>query len=149
MPVKKDLKKASSLYRAPGYLRILTELQKLRGGKDWALIIAPRGEAAPTSPTVELVGYYYRSNIVKPKENSYCKNTRKHGKATPLACIVNMGKEDLGEDKSHVFSRRPFLAEFISGRFSFVLLTSHVIFDSPKDPQLMHEIVNSAFGVNS
>ena len=147
--LKRDLKKAASLYRQPGYLKILTELQKLKSGNEWALIIAPRGEAAETSPTVELVGYYYRASVVKPKENDYCKDTRKFGRATPLACIVNMSEADLGEDKSHVFSRRPFLAEFISGRFSFVLLTSHIIFDSPSDESLMQKIVSSAFGVNS
>lgn len=145
--MRKDLKLAKPLYRQPGYLQILTELRKLPNGKDWALILAPRGEAAATSPTKELVGYYYRSSVVKPMKNSYCADIRKHGKASPFACIVNMSAKDLGVDKSHVFSRRPFMANFISGKFSFTLLTSHVIFDSPKDKSLMREIVNSAFGV--
>jgi hypothetical protein len=149
LQLRSDLKKASSIYRAPGYLKILTELRKLKDGKDWALIIAPRGEAAATSTTTELVGYYYRSSIVKPKTNTYCRAIRKYGSASPLACIIEMSESDLGEDKSHVFSRRPFLAEFISGRFSFVLVTSHVIFDSPKDENLMYRIIKSAFGVNS
>lgn len=148
--LKKDLAKAKDLYREPGYVRILNELRKLKKGKDWALIISPRGEAAPTSSTVELVGYYYRSSIIKPKNNDHCKGVRKFGNATPFACIVDMTEKDLGdEDKSHVFSRRPFMAEFISGNFPFVVLTSHVIFDSPQDESLMTRIMDSAFGVTS
>lgn len=141
-----DAKKAKKLYREPGYLKILTELHKLKNGKDWALILSPRGEGADTSYTHELVGYYYRSSIVKPKDNDYCRQIRKDGRARPLACIVNMDAKDLGEDKEHVFSRRPFLAEFISGRFSFILLTSHVIFDSPEDEQLKEQIITSSLG---
>lgn len=147
--MKADLKQAAQLYRAPGYVRILEELQKLKNGKEWALILSPRGEAASTSPTEELVGYYYRSSVVKPKSNDYCQGVRKFGKASPLACIINMGTRFFDEDKSHVFSRRPFLAEFISGRFTFMLITSHVIFDSPKNEDLMENIVESAFGVSS
>lgn len=148
--LKADLKKVPSLYRHPGYIKILKELRKLKGGKEWALILSPRGEAAPTSPTVELVGYYYRSSIVKPKVNDHCRGVRKYGSASPFACIVEMSKEDLGdEDKSHVFSRRPFMAEFISGNFPFVLLTSHVLFDSPSDENIMSRMMNSAFGVST
>jgi endonuclease/exonuclease/phosphatase family metal-dependent hydrolase len=145
--MRKDLKLAKDLYRQPGYLKILTALHRLPGGKDWALILSPRGEGAATSHTKELVGYYYRSSVVKPMTNKYCEKVRRFGKATPVACMVNMSAQDLGEDKSNVFSRRPFMANFISGKFSFTLLTSHVIFDSPKDKKLMREIVHSAFGV--
>lgn len=146
--LKADLKRAPKLYRAPGYLKILKELRKLKGGKEWALLLSPRGEAAKPTDVQELVGYYYRATKVKPKTNKYCKDIRTHGRGTPVACIPNMGAEMLGEVKRDIFSRRPFMAEFISGKFSFALLTSHVVYNSPKDTKLMSNILQKSFGVN-
>jgi hypothetical protein len=151
--LREDLKDAKSIYRAPGYLEILDALHSLKGGETWSLILAPQGEGADTTPTPELVGYYYRSSKVKPKKNGYCEDLKKSGrnlgKGTPVACIVQMDSHDMGEDKRDVFARRPFLAEFISGRFSFTLLTSHVLFDEPNGTDMQQNILKKAFGVNS
>ena len=145
--IEADLKRAPSLYRDPGYLSILKELRKLKGGKQWGLILSPRGEAAKKTDVQELVGYYYRGSKVKPKVSQYCKDIRAYGKGTPVACIPNMGAQMLGVSKADVFSRRPFMAEFISGKFSFTLLTSHVVYNSPRETELMANILKKSFGV--
>lgn len=145
--IKDDLNKAPALYRDPGYLKILKELRGLQDGEEWALILAPRGQAAKETDVQELVGYFYRSSKVKPKVNSYCKEIRTKGKGTPVACIPNMGKEMLGESKKDIYSRIPFMSEFISGKFSFTLLTSHVVYNSPKESHLMANILTKSFGV--
>jgi hypothetical protein len=147
--LKEDLKVAPTLYRDPGYLKILRELHKLPNGKEWALILSPRGEAAKETDVQELVGYYYRSSVVKPKVNQYCKQIRTLGKGSPYACIPNMGKLLLGENKQQVFSRRPFMSEFISGRFSFILLATHVVFNSPLDEEGMARVLEPSFGVRN
>lgn len=146
--LEQDLSKAQDLYRMPGYLEILHALRERRGGKEWALILSPRGEAAKETDVQELVGYYYRSSKVKPKVNQYCKEIRSAGRGTPFACIPNMGKKMLGESKKDIFSRRPFLAEFISGKFSFALLASHVVYNSPTDEKEMKNILQKSFGVD-
>jgi hypothetical protein len=142
-----DIKKAPSLYRAPGYLEILTELKKM--DPSWGLILAPRGEAAKVGDVEELVGFYYRGSRVKPKSNEYCKTLKTIGHGTPYACLAEMGADMLGTSKKDIFSRRPFMAEFSSGKFSFTLLSSHVIFTSPSDSQLRSKILRKAFGVRS
>jgi hypothetical protein len=146
---KKEIKKAKGHYRKPGYLKILSELHKLRNGKDWALLLSPRGEAKESNHVQELVGYFYRTSVVKPKVNEYCKSVKRSAKGSPIACIAEMGKKILGSDKAHIFSRRPFMAEFISGKFSFILLTSHVVFNSSKDPVVKKNILSQVFGVDS
>lgn len=143
-----DLKEAKNVYRKPGYLKILDALHERTGNKDWALLLSPRGEAAKETDVQELVGYYYRSTVVKPKVNQYCRDIRTYGRGTPFACIPNMGKSMLGANKKDMFSRRPFLAEFISGDFSFVLLASHVIYTSPTDSANMRRILRQSFGVD-
>jgi hypothetical protein len=143
---KAEIIKAKKNYREPGYLKILNELHKLRGGKNWSLVLSPRGEAAKASDTHELVGYYYRSNLVKPIRNQYCKDVKK-GKLFPFACIAQMGKKMLRKDKSDIFSRRPFMASFKAKSFSFTLLTSHVIYTSPKEEKLIQSILGKSFGV--
>jgi len=148
--LQNDLKKAKDLYRSPGYLKILEELHRLKNGTEWSLILAPKGEAADTSPTPELVGYFYRSTVVTPKENDYCSTLEREHYIPSYGCIISMSKTDLGdEDKSHVFSRRPFMAEFQSGNFNFVLVTSHIIFDPPRDEDAMPIYMRAAFGVDS
>ncbi len=146
--LRSDLKSAAGLFREPGYLKILHALHKLPQGKEWALILSPRGEGSSVTPTPELVGYFYRSSLVKPKVNNYCRRIRRYGRAAPIACIVNMDQADMGINKKDVFSRRPFLAEFISGKFSFTLITSHILFDEPDDPRLQQQILRKAFNVS-
>ena len=145
--LEKDLEQAKSLYRPPGYLRILTELRKLPGGKKWSLILAGQGEASATSHTEELVGYFYKADIINPQASPYCNSKSRLRKS--FACVTAMDRADLKEDKSHIFARRPFLGEFVSGNFSFTLLTSHIIYDSPLDSSRMRNILRDSFGVSS
>lgn len=147
--IQEDLRDAKSLYRRPGYLKILDQLHKMHQGDDWALILSPMGEGSKSTPTKELVGYYYKSSLIKPKVNKYCKHNPYKGRMTAFACIINLDENDMGEDKASAFARRPFLAEFISGHFSFSLLTSHILFDSPKDEATMKFIMQKSFGVDS
>jgi hypothetical protein len=146
--IKNDLKNVPNLYRAPGYLEILQALHKLPGGKDWALILSPRGEAQKASDVQEMVGFYYRSSIVKPEVNAYCKEVKTANYGNPYACIPNFGLPLFEKNKRNVFSRRPFLADFKSGNFTFSLLASHIIYNSPTEAKLMKEILNLSFGVD-
>lgn len=146
--LERDLAEAAKVYRMPGYLKILHALHGLEDGKEWALLLSPRGEAAEETHVQELVGYFYRASKVKPKVSQYCREIRTAGRAYPVACIPNMGAELLGENKKDMFSRRPFMAEFISGRFSFTLLTSHVIYSSPSEEEKMKYILQKSFGVD-
>lgn len=146
--VESDLSRAKKLYRMPGYLEILHALHRLENGKDWALILSPRGEAARETDVQEMVGFYYRASKVKPKVNQYCRDIRTEGRGYPIACIPLMGADMLGSDRENIFSRRPFMAEFISGRFSFALLSAHVVFTSPREEDKMREILQSSFGVD-
>lgn len=140
-----DVKHAKNLYRVPGYLKILDALNSLKANDEWALILTPRGEGPATSSTFELVGYYYRKTMARPKVNKYCQNSRRWTKSAPYACIVNMDARDMGEDVSEAFSRRPFLAEFESGNFSYTLLTSHILFNSPDSDAAISYIMRKAF----
>ena len=71
--IKDDLNRVEKLYRAPGYLKILNELRKL--DRTWALILAPRGEASSPTHVQEMVGFYYRASVVRPKSMSIVKNS--------------------------------------------------------------------------
>lgn len=146
--LEEDFKRAKDLYRMPGYLKILHALHQLDGGKQWALILSPRGEAANKTDVQELTGFYYRASVVKPKVNQYCRDIRTDGKGYPIACIPSMGRKMLGENKKDMFSRRPFMAEFISGKFSFAMLASHVVFSSPDETAKMRSILQKSFGVD-
>ncbi len=148
LELKEDLADAASLYRLPGYLKILDELHKRPGGKKWSLILSPKGEGSELTSTPELVGYYYRSDLVEPQDNQYCRSSNKSNNPKSFACIVNMDQIDLGVDKSKYFARRPFMGQFKAGNFEFILLTSHILYDSPEDESTMRSILNAAFGVD-
>ncbi len=143
--LKKDLSEAPSLYRAPGYLKILTELRKL--DESWALLLAPRGEAYKETDVQELSGFFYRSSIVRPTVNQYCKDIKTNGIGTPFACIPNFTNYFMGADYRHVFSRRPLMASFKSGDFDFTLLATHIVFNSSKDEEIKNSILQSVFGL--
>jgi len=145
--LKKDLKEAPSLYRAPGYLKLLNELRKL--DPSWALLLSPRGEAAEETHVQELAGFYYRAKKVKPDANPYCEIIRVKGHGTPYGCIPNFSynKKFMRKTLKKVFSRRPFLASFVSGNFDFALLASHIISKSPSDPDKMADILRPTFKV--
>ncbi len=143
-----EIEKAKLSYRTPGYLKILDELHKLKGGSNWALVLTPQGEAAKPRDVHELVGYFYKANIVKPVFNEYCDSLDPKAKYLNFACIVKMDKNALGKDKSDIFSRRPFMASFKSNDFDFTLLTSHVVYSSPDGRADRENIMLKAFGVD-
>ena len=149
--LERDLSNVSKIYRFPGYVKILNELHKLSNGDEWALILTPSALGAATSPTPELVGYYYRSSVVKPEKNAYCEDTKLSGgrRLIGAACIPLMNSQDMGKNYNHLFSRKPFLGQFRSGSFNFTLLTSHVIFDSPDDMRTQRRILRDAFSASS
>ncbi len=134
-----------SLYRTPGYLKLLNELRKI--DPSWALILSPSGEAATTSVTQELMGFFYRGKNVTPIVNEYCNAIKTTGDATPFACFPQFDGRFLGRNLQHVFSRRPFMASFKSGNFDFTPLVAHVIY-TPPDAVRGKSILKSVFGTS-
>ncbi len=141
-----NLAVAPSLYRAPGYLKILNELRQL--DPSWSLLITPRGQGSELSNVQELAGFYYRASRARTIQNDYCKEFVTNHVGSPVGCIPNFGSQFLGKDLKQVFSRRPFIASFQSGNFQFTLLTSHVIFTSPIDLESMAKILLPTFDVS-
>ncbi len=143
--LESDLVKAPSLYRAPGYVRLLNELRKL--DPTWALVLSPRAEAAQDSHVQELSGFFYRGNKVRLRDNPHCETERAEAKQAKYACLPNLRASFMGRDLGQIFSRRPFLASFQSSNFKFSLLTSHIVFTSPSDEEMMRNILMPTFGV--
>ncbi len=142
------LKKAPNLYRSPGYLKVLKELRLL--DSSWSLLLSPRGDSAKPTNVKELTGFFYRGRIVKPIANEHCQETYKRERGKKISCFPNLRKSFMGRETSHVFSRRPLLASFKSGKFDFTLLTSHVVFTSPhpvEHKEDMVRILKASFGV--
>lgn len=134
--------KYSAAYKKAGYLIILDELRKL--DLSWALLLSPWGEAAKKSDVHELVGFYYRSNIVRPKVNNYCGDALENRgdiRRNLFGCIPRFDRK--------IFSRRPFMASFESGNFDFTILASHVVFNSPSDLEHKKYILDKVYGVKS
>lgn len=142
--LKSDLLRAPEIYRSPGYLKLLDALREL--DPSWALVLSARGEAAEPFHVHELVGFYYRASKVKPVENQHCREFPElENNGVPYACIPNFYESFMGRDTTVAFSRRPFMASFQSADFKFTLLSTHVIFTSPRDPQKIKEIMKVAF----
>jgi len=142
-----DLEK---LYKIPGYILILEELRKL--DPSWALITSPRGEASSPSSVHEMLGFFYRASIVRPKETEHCselatKNDREDAN-TSFACYPLFRAPFFRVDAADGFSRKPFVSSFESGEYDFTIMNAHVIFTSPKDEETMSWISNLAFGVD-
>lgn len=135
------------LYRAPGYVKILESLRKL--DPSWSLLLSPRGDAAQVTHVHEMIGFFYRAAIVKPIQNEHCEEYKGKFGGKGIACIPNLRKSFMGKDMTDVFSRRPFLASFKSGKFDFSMLTSHVVYGSPDDPAEMKKILMPSFGVTT
>ncbi|PIK13800.1 hypothetical protein [Halobacteriovorax sp. JY17] len=147
--VTDTISKAPSLYRSPGYLKVLSELRKL--DSSWSLILSPRGDSAKPTHVKELTGFYYRGRSVKPITNEHCQETYSNVTAKKYACFPNLRASFMGRETSHVFSRRPLLASFKSGNFDFSILASHVVFTSPhpvEDREDMENILRPSFGVS-
>jgi len=114
--------KFKRMYRLPGYLVLLKELQKR--DKTWGLLLTPSKQGSPSANIRELVGVFYRGRYVTPMHNKYCaSNYKKRSKS--YACLPKF-KQSVEE----TFSRKPIVASFKSGRFKFTILTSHVVFGS-------------------
>lgn len=141
-----EASKYYALYRAPGYYKILEELRKI--DQSWALILSPVGDAAKSVNVQELAGFYYRSSKVKPIRNDHCHDYFNQVGVFSFACFPELGKKFMGKDVRNVFSRRPFLSSFQSGKFDFTLVTSHIVFNSPTDLEDMKRILNPSFGVD-
>lgn len=135
------------IYNVPGYFKILIELRKL--DPSWALVLSSRGEAQKDGDVEELVGFYYRATKVRPKVNEYCRDMVTMNKGNPVACTPHFSKFDLGYDYKNLFSRRPFMGSFVSGKFDFTLLSAHVIFTSPSAGELRKEILQEVFNVKT
>ena len=142
-----DFKRANTLYRSPGYYKILVELRKL--DPSWALMLAPRGEAAKASDAQELSGYYYRASMARPIENMYCSDFEPDDFGESLGCIPSFSSDFMEKDAENVFSRRPFMVTFKSGNFIPNLLVTHIIYTSPTDQESIKEIMQPAFGVDT
>jgi hypothetical protein len=152
-------KQVMDSYILPGFIKILDELRKR--DPSWALIVSPRAEAAKTSDTRELTGYYYRATHVRPRaeKGSYCSLEKVGFNGNLYGCVPWFLDEERSIRKA--FSRRPFMTDFEAGDFKFTLLASHIVYNSP-NPDLgkteedvarieenMAEILEPAFGVTS
>ncbi|MBI2520386.1 MAG: hypothetical protein HYV97_08205 [Bdellovibrio sp.] len=129
-------------YRIPGYLQLLLKLQELDAS--WSLILSPHGDALEESHTQEMVGYFYRASAIRPRTNSHC---RERFQRDSSACYPNLYADFMGNDSANLFSRRPFLASFMSEVENFTFLASHVIFESPKKDAVRKNMIQQTFGV--
>lgn len=143
--LKKTMIKARSLYRVPGYLKILSELRKT--DPSWSLILSPAGDSAKRRSIHEFVGFFYRGSTVAPKINEHCQKFSKKSFGMNFACFPSFGRGWLGRNVRQVFSRRPFMGSFISGSFDFTIITTHVSFNAPKEVDRRDAILAAAFNV--
>ncbi len=116
---------------APGYLRVLRELQKL--DSSWALILQPTSEGEGGAG--EMAGFYYRSSIVQLKEWDYCAfeksvDSKTQAQAPSYACLTQAA-----EKVAKLTSRLAFAAFFKSDNFDFIALTTHSRFRRSLDPK--------------
>ena len=105
----------------PGYLLVLSELQKL--DSSWALILQSTSEGEGGSG--EMAGFFYRSSTVQLKEWDYCPfdkavNIQNNIQGLNLGCL-----SQVSADVRKLTSRLAFAAYFQSGNFDFIGLTTH------------------------
>ena len=137
-----EILSAKSIYRMPGYLKILLELKKL--DPSWSLLLSPRGDAAILGSVEEFVGYFYRASVVKLKTNKYCEeNVKSKSNLESFGCIINLGV------KNKYISRRPFMASFTIGKTNLTLVSSHIVFNFNGDDEAQTDLVKNVFGANS
>lgn len=132
-----NLKLVLDNYELPGYVKILLELRKI--DSSWALVLSPSAEGTETSTVKELSGFYYRSKVVRPINNEFCKD---------IACYASFTKDFYGRDVNDLISRRPLIGSFESGNFDFSLLTIHTVYNAPSNEELKARILKEAFGVS-
>ncbi len=144
--LRHNMRLAPKLYRAPGYLKLLRALRKL--DPSWSFILSANGEAARPTNVQELVGFFYRGSIVQPKRNSYCALANETLEPA-YACTVSFNGTFLPHEYQRFIARRPFIASFKSGHFEFTYISSHFVFNSPRDPHLKQEILRKIFNVKT
>ena len=141
------VQKAETLYRPPGYLKILFELKKL--DPSWALVLAPRGDSALIGSVEEMVGFYYRADNVSLAQNPHCKEYMDELSGTPVACFIDLTKSFMGKDLVQHFARRPFMVSFKTGAQKINLITSHVVFTYSGDEDAEKDLMKKTFGVET
>lgn len=143
--LKEDLALAPSLYKVPGYYKLLKELRSLDAS--WSLVLSPRGDSLLLGSVEEYVGFFYRKSRVNLADNPYC--TQKKSGSISSACLITMrGDFGLG-DIGATFSRRPMVASFTTGTMKFTYLSSHLVFNAYGDEERMKELLQTAFGAES
>lgn len=146
-PALASVPKAESLYRAPGYLKVLFELKKL--DPSWSLILSPRGDSALIGSVEEMVGFYYRADVTSPVINPHCKEIVDSLSGTPFACFISLTKDFMGKDLVQHFARRPFMASFKAGNEKVTFVTSHIVFTYSGDEENEKDLMKKTFGVES
>lgn len=142
--LKEDLALAPSLYKVPGYYKLLKELRALDAS--WSLVLSPRGDSLLLGSVEEYVGFYYRKSRVNLKDNPYC--AQKKSGTQSSACLITMrGDFGLG-DVGATFSRRPMVVSFTTGSMNFTYLSSHLVFNAYGDEQRMSDLLQTAFGTD-
>lgn len=142
-----DTTKAYSLYRGPGYFKILMALKKL--DPSWSLILSPRGDSALQGSVEEMVGFYYRASSVTPASNPHCNEYKDEDGGVPYACIINLGSKFMGKNHTQNFARRPFMGSFKSGSMKFSLVSMHVVFNFSGDEAAEKKLMTDVFGVET
>lgn len=145
--VRSELKELIQIYKIPQYIEILKELMKI--DKSWSLILSPAGDASEEGSVQEQLGFFYRGSIVKNIANEHCEEFKDSKSGYPSSCFPNFQKGFWTRTVRNVFSRRPFMSSFKSGKFDFTLLNSHVVYGSSSDPAKMKSILKPSFDVDS
>jgi hypothetical protein len=146
--VRKNQAKIKDLFRAPQYLKLLEELKSL--DSSWALIIAPRESSR--AGLAEMGAYFFRSKKVKLRRNAYCEYIREDGEGYGVACMPRFHKYSrsrkaiMNKDYRNVFSKRPFMASFQSGKYDFTMINIHTAFRLPPKTEDRNEIIKLAYG---
>lgn len=142
-----DTQKAYTMYRSPGYFKLLIALKRL--DPSWSLILSPRGDSALQGSVEEMVGYFFRANAVTPASNPHCEEFRDEDAGTPFACIANFSDKFLKKDYTHNFARRPFMATFRAGSSKFTMISNHVVFTFSGDEEASKKLMKDIFGVEN
>lgn len=145
--LRADTQTAYSLYRGPGYFKVLMALKKL--DPSWALLLSPRGDSALQGSVEEMVGFFYRASAVSPMTNPHCNEYKDENGGTPYACIINIGAKFMGANYTHNYARRPFMASFRSGAMNFSLVSMHVVFNFSGDEVAAKKLMKDIFGVET
>lgn len=129
-------------YWAPGYLRLLEQLQALNPEAGWALVLSPYIQ----SENFELAGFFFKSSRVSLIETEECKSHKERImiEGTPREFGAKQGERGsiplivpdsfLGcvarfpHEVEMKFSRRPFMASFDYNGSAFTMLTGHYRF---------------------